>query len=245
MVTSIAVFSCIFCWLFVEDVKANNQEKKPDLKQQLKNMCKYYSKMRYMLGYTFLDGINVAVSILTILHLYKSTGDKHEDEILAGIALLAMGFGALIGGYLGGKLCDIFGVKKVAYAGNILYALTCILSIVVSLIDAYPFSCVVCFNWGFLIYYVQANEMVMCSKLFEGKYESLAMIKQFHWSSIIIYYLVSFLTGNSIEVKYLMAVLFVFSIPSFYLLTRLREKKEMLLSVVTDEEALINDSECS
>ena len=90
-----------------------------------------------MLGYTFIDGINVAVSILTLLHLYKSTGDKKKDEILAGIALLAMGFGALIGGYLGGKLCDIFGVKKVAYAGTFLYTLTCISSIAVSFFDGF------------------------------------------------------------------------------------------------------------
>ena len=81
-----------------------------------------------------------------------------------------MGVGSSIGGYLGGKLCDIFGVKKVSYFANALYALTCILSIVVSLIDVFPLSCFACFCWGFLVYYVQANEMVMCSKLFEGKY---------------------------------------------------------------------------
>ena len=79
MVTGIAILSCIFCWIFVEDVRALEEEKKPDLKQQIKNICKFYSKMRYMLGYTFIDGINVAVSILTLLHLYKPTGDKHKD----------------------------------------------------------------------------------------------------------------------------------------------------------------------
>lgn len=153
-----------------------------------------------------------------------------------------MGFGASTGGYFGGKLCDMFGIKKVAYGGSIFYALTCILSIVVSLIDVFPFSCFVCFSWGFLIYYVQSNEMVMCSKLFDGKYESFAIVKQFHCVPILLYYLISFLTDNSIEVKYLMTVLFFLSIPSLYLLTRLTENKENLLSVVTDEDHLRNDS---
>ena len=235
VVAGLAVLSCIFCLVFVEDVKMPDEEKKPDIKQQLKNMREYYWKMRHMLGYTFIDGINVAVSILTILHLYQPTGERHTDEIRAGIALLAMGFGGLVGGYLGGKLCDIFGVKKVAYAGIALYALTCILSIVVSLVGAVPFSCVACFAWGFLLYYIQANEMVMCSKLFEGKYESFAVMKQFHLISVILFYVVSLLTENSIPVKYLMSVLVLLAIPALWLLAKLPERKETLLSIVTEE----------
>lgn len=35
--------------------------------------------MKYALGYAFMDGINVAISVVTILHLYNQTGDQHTD----------------------------------------------------------------------------------------------------------------------------------------------------------------------
>ena len=79
IVTGVAVFSCIFCFFFVVDVKNSSTEDQPSLKEQFIKTIKYYPKMKYALGYSCIDGINVAISVTTLLHLYKSTGDQKKD----------------------------------------------------------------------------------------------------------------------------------------------------------------------
>ena len=73
--------------------------------------------------------------------------------------------------------------------------------------------------------------------MFEGKYESFAVVKQSHSITLILYYVVALVTSNSIEIKYLMMGLFLFVIPSVYFLRKLPEKDEKLLSVLTEEES--------
>ena len=181
--------------------------------------------MKYAFGYALIDGINVAVSVTTLLHLYKSTGNQHTDELKAGIVLLAFGFGCMSGGYMGGRLCDYIKVKKTAYVGMIIFLITCLLSILVSLIDVFPLSCFVGFLWGYELYYVQANEMVLCSKLFKGKTESFAVIKQVHSMSLMSYEAIGMFTHNSIAIKYLMTGLIVLWCFCLLLLRKLKEKE--------------------
>ena len=199
--------------------------------------------MKYALGYAFLDGINVAISIVTLLHLFKSTGDKHTDELYSGIALLAFGVGCCFGAFFGGKLCDRMLVRTVAYLGHFAFGLTCILSLVVSLIDVFPFSCFVCCCWGYVLYHVQANEMVLCSKLFDGKYESFAVIKQFHCVSLMTYFFISMITDNSIPVYYLMVALLMLVFPSLYLTKKLPEEKRQVSSILTQEQGSLNEED--
>lgn len=122
---------------------------------------------------------------------------------------------------MGGRLCDTFSVKFTAYIGHYLFIMNCILSIIVSLLDLFPLSCVACFFWGYLVYYTQANEMVICSKLFKGKSESFSVMKQFHACSLIIYEVISMLTHNSIPVGFLMSGALLFAFPSLYLINKL------------------------
>ena len=68
--------------------------------------------MRHALGCMFLDGINVGVSSSFMLHLLPKTDDKTQDNLNAGYCLLAFGVGCVIGGFLGGKLCDIMKAKN-------------------------------------------------------------------------------------------------------------------------------------
>ena len=200
--------------------------------------------MKHMLGYIFLDGINVAVSIVTLHHLYQSTGDQHKDELNAGIILICFGLGCVTGGYLGGKLCDIINIRRTAYLYHFFFVINCLLSIVVSEIDWFYCSCFVSYLWGYLLYYTQANEMVMCSKLFKGKTESFAIVKQFHSFSIIIYQIISMTTHNSIPVKYLMIPLIFFAFPSLYLLRGLPLGDETpLINRNDDENEIINSSD--
>ena len=168
---------------------------------------------------------------------HHRTGDQKKDELYAGIVLLAYGFGCMLGGYMGGRLCDYFAVKKTAYIGMLVFLLTCLLSILVSLVDVFSLSCCAGFLWGYLVYYVQANEMVLCSKFFKGKTESFAVIKQSHSISLLLYELLGMLTNNSIEVKYLMTGLIVIWFFCMMLLRKLKEEEEELLQPINEENA--------
>ena len=138
---------------------------------------------------------------------------------------------------MGGRLCDYIAVKKTAYIGMFIFLFNCLFSILVSLIDVFPLSCFAGFLWGYVFYYVQANEMVLCSKFFKGKTESFAVIKQSHSASLVLYEVLGMLTDNSIEIKYLMTGLIVVWIFCMLLLRKLKEEKEEILTPLNEEDA--------
>ena len=90
------------------------------------NTIKYYEVMKSCLGLIFLDGINMGIQYSVLLHLVPTTDDQKHDELFSGIAVIVFGIGTLLGGYLGGKLCDKFQLKKVAIASVILYIISCV-----------------------------------------------------------------------------------------------------------------------
>jgi predicted MFS family arabinose efflux permease len=61
--------------------------------------------MKYSLGLISLDGISLGVISGTMLRLLPKQ-NTNQDNLLAGVALMIYGVGCIIGGYLGGKLCD-------------------------------------------------------------------------------------------------------------------------------------------
>jgi hypothetical protein len=71
-----------------------------------------------------------------------------------------------------------------------------------------------CFLWGFVLYYITSNLMVISSRLYEGKPESFALTKQFHCVSFIIYQIVAMTTNNSLPVIYIMIVLCLLGVPA-------------------------------
>ena len=71
--------------------------------------------------------------------------------------MISASLGCIIGGYSGGKLCDIFSIKPITYIGHCIFIFNCIFSIVVSLIHIFPLSCFACFMWGFGLLYTQSN----------------------------------------------------------------------------------------
>lgn len=97
-------------------------------------MLKYYSLMYPCLGLVFLYGIIVGQRYVTLLHLIPTTNDKKYDLVHSGIALIVFGMGGIFSGYVGGKLCDIFPLKKVAYSAVLMYMLNCVLMLVASIL---------------------------------------------------------------------------------------------------------------
>lgn len=168
------------------------------MKKILLSTLKFYPTMISVLGLIFVDGINIGVQTSTLVHLIPKTDDEKQDNFYSGICLLSSGVGCFIGGYLGGKLCDIFPIKKIAYSGIFLYILACTLIFIASFIEVFTFSLLASFVLGFEFYYIEGCLLVICSRIFQGVPESFAIVKQFHCISFILYEIVAMTTSNSI-----------------------------------------------
>ena len=158
-VTAIALSAFFYSFFFVKDIqgKVEVQVETKSIVQTIKGTLEYYPKMKDSLGYIFLDGFNVSVSILTMLHLIKQTGNLEEDETASGEALIIYGIGCTLGGYIGGKLCDIIPIPSAFKIGIWMLSLNCSFTIICSYMQVLPFIYLVCFLWGFLVYFFQAS----------------------------------------------------------------------------------------
>lgn len=94
--------------------------------------------------------------------------------------------------------------------------MSCLFSIAAAYIMEMWAALVACFMWGFVLYFISATLMVICSRLYGGKPESFALTKQFHCFSFVIYEVVAMTTNNSIPVPYLMFALLALAIPAMW-----------------------------
>lgn len=125
--------------------------------------------MKYTLGLIALDGLNLGVITSTMLHLLPSVDDKKQNSINAGVTLIVCGFGCIIGGYLGGRLCDKLRIRISCTVLVYFYLISALFSIFAYEILQIWSARVGCFIWGFVIYYLSANLQVICSRLYDGR----------------------------------------------------------------------------
>ena len=238
MVTCIAGLAFLFAVLLIKNIKyeeveeADQTEPEMTWKHILFSTLKFYPTMLPILGLVFLDGTNIAINASTIIHLITKTDDKDHDDLFAGIAIITFGFGSLIGGYVGGKLCDKFRLRRVALVGVLLYGIMCTSVFAASFISSYPLTLLVFFYFGFQYSYITGCLFVICSRTFKGAPQSFAITKQFHSFAYVLYEIVALSTGNSIPIKYIMPFLLIFTVPACMGLCRLPaedSKKESLV----------------
>lgn len=130
---------------------------------------KFYPIMKFTLGLIILDGTNMGVATSTMLHLVPKTNDKKQDSLNVGFCLILYGCGCVIGGFLGGKLTDRLRIRISSVSVLYLYCFSCLFSIVAWEIMEMWSAMLACFLWGFVLYFISAVLMVICSRLYEGK----------------------------------------------------------------------------
>lgn len=88
---------------------------------------------------------------------------------MAGIVLIFYGVGGIIGGYLGGKICDWWRIKASSVFLMVVFCITCGFTIYAEQIMEMWSAIVACFLWGFVAYSIFAILMVICSRLYGGR----------------------------------------------------------------------------
>lgn len=86
--------------------------------------------MKHILMLIIIDGVNVGLMTSTYIHLVPT--HHLPAELAFGYCLISMGAGTMIGGYFGGKLCDVIRVQRVASLCVIAYVLSCMMAILVT-----------------------------------------------------------------------------------------------------------------
>ena len=116
-----------------------------------------------ILSFAVIDGINLAYSSTTIWQLTSK-----EDSLRITICYFLGGIGTLIGAFSGGKLCDIFTLKKTGFITLLTFVSGCILCTIADLSSSYTFSCLAYLNWGFQFAFFESYLLVCCSRIFDG-----------------------------------------------------------------------------
>jgi hypothetical protein len=93
----------------------------------------------------------------------------------------------VIGGYLGGKLCDKLPIRISSSGTVFIFCMACIFSLAATQIWQLWSALVGSFLWGSSLYFANANLMVICSRVYNGKPQSFALTKQFHSLFFVFY----------------------------------------------------------
>lgn len=142
-----------------------------------------------------IDGLILGFISSSVTHLLPYS---NYSKLQAGIFLIFLGLGAIIGGLLSGLLSDKLAIIKVGKSSFFLISICIFLSLpaILSLIEDLAYSYFLGFMWGFGWHYMDGWMWVTCSKTFHGKLESFALHKFFHSLSYMLYQFALMLYGS-------------------------------------------------
>ena len=92
----------------------------------------------------------------------------HYSRIEAGIFLIVLGFGAILGGFISGFLSDKVNIMKVGISSFFVLVVCMLLSIplFIELVENIYYPYFLGFAWGFGWHYMDGWLWVTCSKIF-------------------------------------------------------------------------------
>ena len=124
--------------------------------------------MKYALPLVFIDGLNIGTTSVIMLKIMPDYADEKKSNLLAGICLIGFGVGSMIGGFLGGKLCDRLSIKTVTSGSLVAFFISCCITLGGYFYSSIVVTWVNCFCWGFSMYSLTACLLIICSRLYGG-----------------------------------------------------------------------------
>jgi MFS family permease len=176
-----------------------------------KSTLSFYPIMAASLGLISIDGISLAMVTSNMLHLLPQS---YHHGIYPGLCIYAYSIGCVTGGYLGGRICDRLKLKLSSTLTVSFFCLSCLWSAGAAFIEQLWSAMVACFLWGWSLYFVTANLLVICSRVYGGRPESFALTKQFHSLVFLVYEVVAMNTNNSLPTVYIMLTILIIAVPA-------------------------------
>ena len=191
------------------------------VKTILFSTLRFYPTMLPVLGLVLTDAMNYCIQISVLYRLVPKSADQETNDLLTGLGIICFGVGCIVGGFLGGKLCDKFQLKKVASFGALLYGLCCLSILGASLAESSALALGIYGFAGFEFSFIEGCEFVICSRVFGGVAKSFAVVKHFQNVCVLAFQVVMLATAGSIGVEYMMMVLVLAVVPAWVGLRRL------------------------
>lgn len=163
-----------------------------------RQIVKFYPKMKHIVLAIVLDGLILGFTASYFSHLLP---DSLQSDLNVGILLIVHGFGGIIGGYLSGFLSDYIPVLKEGIVGYLFIAGTMLLTILKNYVhfETITFALVIGFLWGVALYFLEGWIFVCCTKVYDGKIEGYAIVKQLHTGSFILFQIYMIISKQEIN----------------------------------------------
>ena len=139
----------------------------------------------------------------------------------AGIAMIMLGVGSVIGGYICGIVADKFGAINSGRSAIVFWLASIGCFVLALKIETLQMAFIAAFMWGFALFYVQGWMYIACSRQYEGKTEAFSINKQLHSLFYLCFQIAVFSTDNKLPLFQLVLAASVFSIPALYLLNKI------------------------
>ena len=125
------------------------------MKTILFSTLKFYPTMLPLLGLVLVDAMNYCLQVSVLYRLVPKSDDHHANNLFIGFGIICFGVGCMVGGFLGGKLCDKFKLKNVASVGALLYGLCCLGILGVSFVESYALALIIYGFAGFEFSFIE------------------------------------------------------------------------------------------
>ena len=148
-----------------------------------------------------------------------STPDDKVDEI-AGIIIISLGVGSVIGAYLCGIIADKIGGLFSGRLGLVFWVSACACFLAAQIWSNLWLAQCAGFMWDFSMFYLEGWIYISISRNYDGKAEAFSVNKQFHSWFYLIFQVAVFSTSNDLPMKIIVMAMAALAIPAFFLINR-------------------------
>jgi len=187
----------------------------------IKGTIAYIPTMYPVLLVLVIDGLSLAFYSSEIPHLFPYEPDKDLLNKLAGLAVISMGVGSTIGGYLCGLVADKKGSRFAGDVGLYGFVFSCAVVQASLFWPSIWLTIITAFFWGFTLFYIEAWMYIVCSRHYHGKSEAYSVNKQLHSVFYLIAQIAIFLTDNDLPLKIIIAGLALLVVPTLLMVRKL------------------------
>jgi MFS family permease len=186
----------------------------------IKSTIGFTPKMYAVIFLMFMDGFGYGIMSSGITSLIPSKIDPESIDKIAGIIMISLGVGAVIGGYLVGIIADKAGGLFSGRLGIISWAVSCGLYFIAICWPSLWMGYLVGFLLGFSMFYLEGWMFTIISRNYDGQAAAFSVNKMVHSWVYVFFQVAVISTNNQMPLKEIMAVMVLLSIPSFMLLTK-------------------------
>lgn len=168
-----------------------------------------------------MDGLATAIYSSEVTKLVPSDTAPDMVDKMAGITMISLGVGSVIGGFISGVIADKKGGLFAGRLGLVFWVLCCACFVSALQWESMWMAQVAGFMWGFAMFYLEGWLYTVISRNYGGVAEGFSVNKQFHSWFYLFFQVAVFVTDNELPLKLLITFLGVASVPAVVMMNKI------------------------